>query len=87
MIKRDNIYGGIPIGRFIPGIILTATSIPLMIVGPINISKYTTYRKKNSPIGLSITPSIQSAQTSNISVLDNNRHLIYGGSISIKFYN
>ena len=86
MIKRNDFSGGIPIGRFIPGVILTATSIPLMIIGPINISKYTTYRKKNSPIGLSITPSIQTTQTSSISVLDNNRSLIYGGTLSIKFY-
>lgn len=77
-----NIY----LGRLIPGTMLTAAGIPLMIIGPAKLGKYSQLKREaQGKVGIDIYPSIQSVDNNTLPAMYSMESLALGGSIRISF--
>ncbi|MBK7140430.1 MAG: hypothetical protein IPH74_16090 [Bacteroidetes bacterium] len=83
---RNSYYGGILLGRFIPGTILVATSIPLIIVGPVQLGKYSKLKKEeDNHTGLFISPSIGIRDNTGITSYSKSKGISVGATLTFKF--
>lgn len=84
---RNSYYGGILLGRFIPGTILVATSIPLIIVGPVQLGKYSKLKKEEgNHTGLFISPSIGIRDNTGITSYSKSKGISVGATLTFKFW-
>ncbi|MCO6464514.1 MAG: hypothetical protein J5I52_10245 [Saprospiraceae bacterium] len=74
------------LGRLIPGTMLTAAGIPLMIIGPAKLGKYSQLKREaQGKVGIDIYPSIQSVDNNTLPAMYSMESLALGGSIRISF--
>jgi hypothetical protein len=81
---RADFGNDITLGRLIPGAVLVTTSIPLMIVGPIQLGKFAKLKRESNK-GLSFSPDISFHNLTGTSLNNNSQHLSVGGNIKFTF--
>lgn len=79
-------YFGIGLGRLIPGAILTTVGIPLMIVGPVKLGKYSRLKNSsNNKVSLYFSPSIQPISNFSPNKFLDNSSMAIGSTFSLRF--